>query len=158
MSPYRRVTGLFVVELLCVVPSAIEGQAGNPESKEEHPRTTLRIATLNIWNNSGPWSARRELIRRELAELRPDLIGLQHGGPRGGRGSQRVFRRHLGLRRLRRAGAAPSAGETASPRSRTCLDGYYDVALRDFGLYLGALALARLSATYDKRGKTSVRA
>jgi hypothetical protein len=29
--------------------------------------------------------------------------------------------------------------------------GYYDVALRDFGLCLGALALARLSATYDRR-------
>jgi hypothetical protein len=29
--------------------------------------------------------------------------------------------------------------------------GYYDVALRDFGLCLAALALARLSATYDRR-------
>src|SRR4051812_39110991 len=30
--------------------------------------------------------------------------------------------------------------------------GYYDVALRDFGLFLGALALARLSVTYDRPG------
>ena len=30
--------------------------------------------------------------------------------------------------------------------------GYYDVALRDFGLCLGALALGRLSATYDRSG------
>ena len=30
--------------------------------------------------------------------------------------------------------------------------GYYDVALRDFGLCLGALALGRLSATYDRGG------
>lgn len=29
--------------------------------------------------------------------------------------------------------------------------GYYDIALRDFGLALGALALARLGAVYDKR-------
>ena len=29
--------------------------------------------------------------------------------------------------------------------------GYYDVALRDFGLSLGALALGRLSETYDRR-------
>lgn len=36
--------------------------------------------------------------------------------------------------------------------------GYYDVALRDFGLCLGALALARLSATHDTRGKASGRA
>jgi uncharacterized membrane protein HdeD (DUF308 family) len=30
------------------------------------------------------------------------------------------------------------------------IPGYYDVALRDLGLSLGAFALARLSATYDK--------
>lgn len=30
------------------------------------------------------------------------------------------------------------------------LEKFYDIALRDFGLFLGALALARLSATYDK--------
>ena len=30
--------------------------------------------------------------------------------------------------------------------------GYYDVALRDFGLCLGALALARLSVIYGHRG------
>jgi hypothetical protein len=29
------------------------------------------------------------------------------------------------------------------------LCGYYDIALRDFGLLLGALALARLAAVYD---------
>jgi uncharacterized membrane protein YphA (DoxX/SURF4 family) len=31
------------------------------------------------------------------------------------------------------------------------LSGYYDVALRDFGLLLGALALARLASVYDER-------
>ena len=30
------------------------------------------------------------------------------------------------------------------------IPGYYDVALRDLGLALGAFALARLSAVYDK--------
>jgi hypothetical protein len=30
------------------------------------------------------------------------------------------------------------------------LPGYYDVALRDFGLSLGALALARLSREFDR--------
>jgi len=30
--------------------------------------------------------------------------------------------------------------------------GYYDIALRDFGLMLGALTLARLAAKYDPRG------
>jgi hypothetical protein len=28
--------------------------------------------------------------------------------------------------------------------------GYYDVALRDFGLLLGALTLARLASVYDR--------
>ena len=31
------------------------------------------------------------------------------------------------------------------------IPGYFDVALRDFGLSLGAFALARLSADYDRR-------
>src|SRR5436305_1062229 len=30
------------------------------------------------------------------------------------------------------------------------LRGYYDVALRDFGLFLGALALGRLATVYDR--------
>jgi uncharacterized membrane protein YphA (DoxX/SURF4 family) len=33
--------------------------------------------------------------------------------------------------------------------------GYYDVALRDFGLLLGALTLARLAATFDPPFSTS---
>ncbi len=32
--------------------------------------------------------------------------------------------------------------------------GYYDIALRDFGLLVGALALARLAARYDPPGLT----
>lgn len=31
------------------------------------------------------------------------------------------------------------------------IPGYFDVALRDFGLSLGAFALARLSQDYDRR-------
>ncbi|MEE4488986.1 endonuclease/exonuclease/phosphatase family protein [Streptomyces sp. BE230] len=37
----------------------------------------LRVATLNIWNRSGPWLERLPLIRRELELLEPDVIGLQ---------------------------------------------------------------------------------
>ena len=33
--------------------------------------------------------------------------------------------------------------------------GYYDIALRDFGLLLGALALARLAAVYDRSAKSA---
>ncbi len=38
---------------------------------------TLRVATLNIWNKSGPWAERLPLIRKQLSELSPDLLGLQ---------------------------------------------------------------------------------
>jgi endonuclease/exonuclease/phosphatase family metal-dependent hydrolase len=39
--------------------------------------STLRIATLNVWNKSGPWSERLVLIQRELTRLSPDVVGLQ---------------------------------------------------------------------------------
>lgn len=39
--------------------------------------STLRIATLNIWNKSGPWIDRLALIRRELERLQPAVLGLQ---------------------------------------------------------------------------------
>jgi hypothetical protein len=35
------------------------------------------------------------------------------------------------------------------------LGDYYDVALRDFGLLVGALALARLAVTFDHRARKS---
>jgi endonuclease/exonuclease/phosphatase family metal-dependent hydrolase len=37
----------------------------------------LRVLTLNIWHREGPWEARRELIRRGIAALDPDIVGLQ---------------------------------------------------------------------------------
>ncbi|MGZ3406590.1 MAG: endonuclease/exonuclease/phosphatase family protein, partial [Polyangia bacterium] len=37
----------------------------------------LRVVTLNIWNNQGPWPERLRLIRRELPTLQADLVGLQ---------------------------------------------------------------------------------
>lgn len=38
---------------------------------------TLRIATLNLWNKSGPWPARKARIVEELLRLEPDVLGLQ---------------------------------------------------------------------------------
>lgn len=39
--------------------------------------STLRVATLNIWNKSGPWPQRLALIRREIQRLEPAILGLQ---------------------------------------------------------------------------------
>jgi endonuclease/exonuclease/phosphatase family metal-dependent hydrolase len=38
---------------------------------------TFRVATLNIWNRCGPWDERLAAIRAGIAELAPDLVGLQ---------------------------------------------------------------------------------
>jgi endonuclease/exonuclease/phosphatase family metal-dependent hydrolase len=37
----------------------------------------IRVATLNIWNRQGPWDQRARLIRRDLAALGADVVGLQ---------------------------------------------------------------------------------
>jgi endonuclease/exonuclease/phosphatase family metal-dependent hydrolase len=37
----------------------------------------LRVATLNIWNKAGPWAERLPLLRKQLIELSPDVLGLQ---------------------------------------------------------------------------------
>src|SRR5882672_4391049 len=36
-----------------------------------------RIVTLNIWNRGGPWEERLVAIRAGVADLAPDVIGLQ---------------------------------------------------------------------------------
>lgn len=38
---------------------------------------SVRVATLNVWNKSGPWSQRLPLIRDELRRLGADVVGLQ---------------------------------------------------------------------------------
>lgn len=37
----------------------------------------VRVLTLNIWHREAPWEQRREVIRRGIAALDPDIIGLQ---------------------------------------------------------------------------------
>lgn len=37
----------------------------------------MRVLSLNIWHDAGPWEARRAAIRSEIARVAPDLIGFQ---------------------------------------------------------------------------------
>lgn len=37
----------------------------------------IRVATLNVWNKSGPWQDRKRLICEELLRLQPDVVGFQ---------------------------------------------------------------------------------
>jgi len=39
--------------------------------------SVLRVATINVWNKSGPWLSRLPLIRGELERLAPEVVGLQ---------------------------------------------------------------------------------
>jgi endonuclease/exonuclease/phosphatase family metal-dependent hydrolase len=56
----------------------------------------LRVLTLNIWHREAPWEARRELIRRGIVGLDPDIVGLQEvleldfGGAKQSLGQQLV--------------------------------------------------------------------
>lgn len=38
---------------------------------------SIRVATLNLWNKSGPWLERMALVRRQLDALDADIVGLQ---------------------------------------------------------------------------------
>jgi endonuclease/exonuclease/phosphatase family metal-dependent hydrolase len=37
----------------------------------------IKAVTINLWNKQGPWPRRLELLRRGLAALDPDVVGLQ---------------------------------------------------------------------------------
>lgn len=37
----------------------------------------MRVATLNLWNKSGPWLERMALVRQRLDSLGADIVGLQ---------------------------------------------------------------------------------
>ena len=47
----------------------------------------LRVLTINIWNRQGPWEDRLRLLTKGIAELNPDIIGVQEviHKPRGRR-------------------------------------------------------------------------
>src|SRR5262245_14438725 len=56
----------------------------------------LRVLTLNIWNRSGPWERRIELIRAGIRALSPDLVGLQEVVAHEGRSQADEIREGLG--------------------------------------------------------------
>ena len=88
---------------------------------------TLRVLTLNIWNNSGKWPERCARIREELQEIQPDIIAFQEvlapegssataeesGGTGGSGGQLREMLHGLGYE-WRFAGAQPFWGKGAA--------------------------------------------
>src|SRR5229473_5288352 len=51
------------------------GCCGAPGERRSAP--AMRILSWNLWWRYGPWQQRREAIAATLAEVRPDLCGLQ---------------------------------------------------------------------------------
>jgi hypothetical protein len=37
----------------------------------------VRVLTLNLWGTRGDWNARRDVLRRGLEMLEPDLVAFQ---------------------------------------------------------------------------------
>src|SRR4051812_39948463 len=37
----------------------------------------MRVVTQNLWGRRGAWELRRSVLRRGLAELRPDIVSFQ---------------------------------------------------------------------------------
>lgn len=75
--------------------------------------TSLRVLTLNLWNVSGDWAARREVIRAALRELDPDLVAFQEvldPDQTGGFEQAAELCEGLGVNTHRRFGKAPAAG------------------------------------------------
>ncbi len=50
--------------------------------------TELRVLTINIWNEQGPWDERKRLLREGIEALSPDIIGMQEVISRGEPASQ----------------------------------------------------------------------
>ncbi len=48
-------------------------------------RTRVRVASWNLWGRWGPWEARQEPIRRTLADIDADVVGLQEVWAEDGR-------------------------------------------------------------------------
>lgn len=46
-------------------------------ARPSNERPRIRVLSLNIWNRSGPWRDRLELIRHGVKAMNPDVIGLQ---------------------------------------------------------------------------------
>ena len=52
-------------------------KAAAPAQGQHCLNRPLRVLTANIWNTSGPYAKRENLLRQQIARLDPDLIGFQ---------------------------------------------------------------------------------
>jgi endonuclease/exonuclease/phosphatase family metal-dependent hydrolase len=64
---------------------------------QEELTVPCRVVTWNLWWRFGDWARRFEVIAAELAELAPDVVGLQEVWARGDINAAGLLARRLGL-------------------------------------------------------------
>ena len=74
------VTGILVAAVL-----AAYGEDTGTSAKLDRP---LRVLTANIWNYAAPYEIRMKLLRHQIEELKPDVIGFQEAGWKPGEDHQ----------------------------------------------------------------------
>src|ERR1700733_1616967 len=71
------------------------GASGFSGGREAEP--AVRVMTWNLWGRFGPWQARAEAIAATMAEVRPDVCGLQEVWSAGDRNFAADLAERLGL-------------------------------------------------------------
>lgn len=70
------ITCVFLATALLTSSGACRGE----EEAAPELNRPLRILTANIWNYAEPYEIRMKLLRRQIEELNPDIIGFQEAG------------------------------------------------------------------------------
>ncbi|MDA1139177.1 MAG: endonuclease/exonuclease/phosphatase family protein [Planctomycetota bacterium] len=74
MNAFARIV---VIGILQAAVVAAYGEDTGASTKLDRP---LRVLTANIWNYAEPYEIRMKLLRDQIEELKPDVIGFQEAG------------------------------------------------------------------------------
>lgn len=85
-SRVKRMPRMWVL-LILVLLATTESSRGEEEAGPELNRP-LRVLTANIWNYAEPYDIRMKLLRKQVEELNPDVIGFQEAGWKPGEDHQ----------------------------------------------------------------------
>ena len=78
-SPAER-TPLMPCVVLTLVLVATTGSSRGEDEAGPGLNRPLRVLTTNIWNYAEPYDIRMTLLREQIEEMNPDVIGFQEAG------------------------------------------------------------------------------
>lgn len=85
-SPKRTLLVLCILLMHVVITGPADCVGGDKDASElDRP---LRVLTANIWNYAEPYDVRMKLLREQIEELDPDVIGFQEAGWKPGENHQ----------------------------------------------------------------------